>query len=334
MSQILNNLQAVLTGVPADLSTAAIMARVRAAIPLGYQLTDTSIEALSRTLAESIPHDAAMPCQTERIGTYSLLEVNQRTAAWRGHDWQLIPETPCSPQENIALDEVLSNRVATGQRPPTLRFWVWDQPAIVLGRCQSVRNEVDSDAAAEAGFAIARRMSGGGAMIVTPTGTITYSLYLPESLLAGLSIRQSYEICDAWAVQALRSLGVDAHYVPVNDIACGQGKIAGAAQARRNGVVLHHTTLAYDINTEGMARLLRLGKDKPNPRGVPSAAKVVWPIRRQSDHTRDSVVHAMIQQFQASYGLNFDTVTAEEWSEVCSLVESRYGTHDWLYSFA
>ena len=66
--------------------------------------------------------------------------------------------------------------------------------------------------------------------------------------MAGLTIRQSYEVCEAWVVRGLRQLGVDAHHVPINDIACSEGKIGGAAQARRKGVVLHHTTIAYDMD--------------------------------------------------------------------------------------
>ena len=114
--------------------------------------------------------------------------------------------------------------------------------APVIGRCQSVANEVDAAAAAAMGVQVVRRLTGGGAMFLQPHGAITYSLYLPESAVTGLSIRQSYEVCEAWVVRGLRSLGVDAHHVPINDIACSEGKIGGGAGTalvaeRRGGVV-------------------------------------------------------------------------------------------------
>src|SRR5205823_7419916 len=57
--------------------------------------------------------------------------------------WRLIPPDARSPHLHMALDEVLLNRVIRGRRPPTLRFWRWTEPALVLGSHQSVSNEVD-----------------------------------------------------------------------------------------------------------------------------------------------------------------------------------------------
>src|SRR5688572_25696717 len=61
---------------------------------------------------------------------------------WRGYDWRLIPAVPQRPLINMALDEVLTLRVGRGLRPPTLRIWGWANRCVVLGRFQSVKNEV------------------------------------------------------------------------------------------------------------------------------------------------------------------------------------------------
>src|SRR5262249_9819339 len=166
-------------------------------------------------------------------------------------------------------------QVAAGLRPPTLRFWGWASQAVVIGRFQSVRNEVDLEAAGEMGVEVVRRMSGGGAMFVQPGRTITYSLYLPPALVDGLSIRDSYELCDRWVVEAFRALGVNAWYIPLNDITSPEGKIGGAAQARRPNVILHHTTIAYEMSSAEMMRVLRLGRERISNKGTPSAAKQV-----------------------------------------------------------
>ena len=63
--------------------------------------------------------------------------------AWKALDWQLIPENRLRPVMNMALDEVLMEQVGSGARKPTLRIWGWSSPCVVLGRFQSVRNEVD-----------------------------------------------------------------------------------------------------------------------------------------------------------------------------------------------
>src|SRR5690625_7993019 len=89
----------------------------------------------------------------------------------------------------MALDEVLLNRVAAGERQPTLRIWEWASASVVLGRFQSVRNEVDREATERYGVTVVRRITGGGAMFNEPHNTITYSLYTPEALVKGMSFR-------------------------------------------------------------------------------------------------------------------------------------------------
>ena len=66
----------------------------------------------------------------------------------------------------MALDQVLSEEVGAGRRKPTLRIWEWNEPGVVIGSFQSVKNEVDLDNAAKYGFQVVRRISGGGAMFM------------------------------------------------------------------------------------------------------------------------------------------------------------------------
>src|SRR5467141_2296808 len=193
-------------------------------------------------------------------------------------DWDLIPYTPHSAHMHMAVDEVLLQRVIADERRPTVRLWEWVEPALVIGSHQSVVNEVDTIAARTLGFTITRRSSGGGTMVCEPDRTITYSLYLPATAVAGLSFRQSYAALDAWAVRSFIALGVPASYREINDIISPRGKIAGAAQARRRGFVLHHTTIAHAMERTLLPRLIRLGRDRLSERGVRSAEKVVSPL--------------------------------------------------------
>src|SRR5580765_3495295 len=193
-------------------------------------------------------------------------------------EWDVIPPSPHPAHMHMALDEVLLERVIAGDRRPTLRIWEWIEPALVIGSHQSVANEVDIDAARRLGFTVTRRMSGGGTMLCEPDRTITYSMYLPGEAVEGLSFRQSYAALDAWAVRAFNALGVPASYREINDIISPRGKIAGAAQARRRGFVLHHTTIAHSMDVGLVPRLIRIGRDRVSERGVRSADKAVSPL--------------------------------------------------------
>ncbi len=324
-----------LTGAPADLDVPALAARVRAAVPFGVELVGTSPEAVAVAVRRAVTGDGELDDAPppERIGSLTTDEIDRLTADWRHLPWRLIPERPLPPALNVALDEVLTDRVARGERPPTLRFWRWSGQAVIIGRCQSVANEVDTAAAAELGVQVVRRLTGGGAMFLQPHGAITYSLYLPESALAGLSIRRSYEVCEAWVVRGLRRLGVDAHHVPINDIACSEGKIGGAAQARRRGVVLHHTTMAYDMDPGEMVRVLRIGREKLRDKATSSAAKRVSPLVRQTGLPREEIVRHLFETFRAAFGGEPDELTAEELAHAEQLVAEKYGHPGWTFEF-
>ena len=267
------------------------------------------------------------------IGSFTHADVERLTAHWKDVPWRLLPEQDLTPVLHVAVDEVLTERIAQQQSPPTLRFWRWSSPAVIIGRCQSIANEVDLVAAKKMGIEIVRRMTGGGAMFVQPHGAITYSLILPEVLLEGLSLRQSYEVCDAWVVTGLRELGIDCHYVPINDIACAAGKIGGAAQARRRGVVLHHTTLAYAMESAEMLSVLRLGREKLKDKGVASAAKVVAPLNRQTSTPRAAIAEHLLNAFQVRYGGTVGELTPAEHNEAQVLVDTKYGNPTWTNEF-
>lgn len=251
---------------------------------------------------------------------------------WREYDWRIIPGVPRAPLLNMALDEVLTHRVGRGDRRPTIRIWGWDRACVVLGRFQSVRNEVDEAAAATDNVEIVRRVSGGGAMFIEPEGAITYSIYAPEAIARGMNFPESYAFFDGWVVAALRELGVEAWYEPLNDITSTGGKIGGAAQARRGGAVLHHTTMAYQMNVPRMLNVLRIGKEKLSDKGVQSADKRVGPLRQQTELPRDVIIHHLIGSFGDRYGLTEDTVTPKELAEANQLIETQFGTDGWKYS--
>lgn len=250
---------------------------------------------------------------------------------WRALDWKLIPGTPTPPLLNMALDEVLAERVGRGERSPTLRVWGWSRPCIVLGRFQSVRNEVDEEAAERNDVQIVRRISGGGAMFIEPEGAITWSIYAPQDLVQGMTFAQSYAHFDSWVVAALRDLGLDAWYEPLNDITSSGGKIGGAAQSRRSGAVLHHTTMAYDMNIPLMTQILRIGREKLSDKGVKSADRRVGPLRQQTSLPRQTIIDHLVNHFAEHFGLQQDSLRPEEIAEAETRVKDRFGTPAWIH---
>lgn len=306
-------------------------ARLNAALPWEVELLGTSTQALAVALCRALGEAVELePLQPDNHAPLNDQALSEKLASWSSMEWHLLPEVALSPAMNVALDEVLCLEVAHGHRPATLRFWRWSEQAVILGRCQSVLNEVDVDAAQALGIRIVRRMTGGGAMFLQPHGAITYSLYLPESLVKGIPLRQSYQVCESWVIDGLRQLGVDAYHAPLNDIACSMGKIGGAAQARRQNVVLHHTTMAYDMDPGDMVRVLRIGKEKLSDKpAIASAAKRVSPLVRQTGLSREAIVSSLFEHFRQRFGGSVESLHADELHQAEQLVASKYGNDEW-----
>ncbi|WP_314428352.1 lipoyl protein ligase domain-containing protein [uncultured Microbacterium sp.] len=306
----LADIDAAVTGLPVESDATAIAAAVRGALPEGAQLLGFTPEAVGTAVRRALV----------------------TAPGWGDFDWEIVHDAAVSPRMNLALDEVLTSRVGEGRRRPTLRIWEWDQSAVVIGSFQSYRNEVDPEGAQRHGFDVVRRISGGGAMLMAAGQIITYSLYVPASLVQGMTFADSYAFLDDWVLQALRSLGIDAIYQPLNDIASSSGKIGGAAQKRlANGGVLHHATLSYDIDGQTMTEVLRIGREKLSDKGTTSAAKRVDPLRSQTGLSRAEIIERFIDTFRALTSAEDGTVTADEYADAEALVESKFATDAWLH---
>jgi len=305
----LEAIDAALTGLPASSSARDLADAVRRALPDDAVLLGFSPEAVATTVRRALAS----------------------AAAFADYDWEVVHGDAYDPNLQLALDEVLTQEVGAGRRGPTLRIWEWSAPAVVIGSFQSLRNEVDLDAAGRHGMEVVRRISGGGAMFIEPGSAVTYSLYAPADLVQGLSFADSYAFLDEWVLTALRSLGIDAVYRPLNDIASSAGKIGGAAQKRiGSGAVLHHVTMSYDMDGERMVEVLRIGREKLSDKGTTSAVKRVDPLRSQTGLSRAEVIERMIATFEELYPSHRGDVTAAELDAARELVASKFATPEWL----
>ncbi|PJJ70771.1 lipoate-protein ligase A [Diaminobutyricimonas aerilata] len=297
-------------GLAADSDAKTIADAVRRSLPEGAQLLGFSPEAVATTVRRALA----------------------RASSWTDYDWQLVHGAAYPPVLQMALDQVLAEEVGAGRRQPTLRIWEWEQPGVVIGSFQSVKNEVDLDNAAKYGMDVVRRVSGGGAMFMEAGSVITYSIYAPSELVQGMSFADSYAFLDEWVIVALKSLGIDAFYQPLNDITSAKGKIGGAAQKRLgSGAVLHHVTMSYDMNGERMTEVLRIGREKLSDKGTTSAAKRVDPLRSQTGLPRAEIIQKMIGTFRGLYGATDGDITPEELARAEQLVREKFATPEWLY---
>ena len=304
----LERINGALTGQPIGATVAQLPRAVESALDDSVTLVGFSPESIAIAVRRALGH----------------------ATSWRDHTFEILHEGPQPPAVHVALDQVLAEELAAGRRGPTLRFWEWVEPAVVIGSFQSLGNEVDADGAARHGITVVRRISGGGAMFMEAGNCITFSLVVPASLVDGLTFEQSYAFLDDWVLGALADVGVTAFYAGLNDIASPAGKIAGAAQKRlAGGAVLHHVTMAYDIDADKMLEVLRIGREKLSDKGTASANKRVDPVRSQTGISREEVIEAFVRHFRSRYHAVDGVLTTAERARAEELVATKFGTPEW-----
>lgn len=243
--------------------------------------------------------------------------------------FRLIPFQNFDAFTNMALDEAIMEAIRAGESLPTIRFYGWDPAAISIGYFQGLRQEVDLEACARAGVHVVRRVTGGGAVYHDTAGEVTYSLLAPVELFPA-SILDSYRlICDD-VIDALRRLELPAEFQPINYIAVEGRKISGNAQTRRNGILLQHGTILYQVDVEKMFSLLTVSQEKTADKLVRSVKKRVTSISEHRDLPRSAVIAALEEAFSRNREIERGEYTIKEAARARELAEQKYASPEWV----
>ena len=95
--------------------------------------------------------------------------------------------------------------------------------------------------------------------------------------------------------------------------------------------MLHHVTMAYQMNSDLLGQVLRIGKEKLSDKGITSAAKRVGPLRQQTDLPRQEIIDHLTTVFRDEHGLTEGALLPEEIAEAEQLIKSRFGTKEWVH---
>ncbi|MGA3021026.1 MAG: lipoate--protein ligase family protein, partial [Candidatus Micrarchaeales archaeon] len=175
--------------------------------------------------------------------------------------WRIIPLEIHDAYLNMSIDEALLESIRDGKSDPTIRFYRWQPSAVSIGTFQSMEKEVNLERCKELGVDYIRRITGGGAVYHDFSGEITYTILGPLSYFPQ-GIRESYKfICD-WVISGLRLIGIEAAFVPINDIVIEGKKISGNAQTRKQGILLQHGTVLYNTDVRKMFSVLKVSTEK------------------------------------------------------------------------
>jgi lipoate-protein ligase A len=220
-------------------------------------------------------------------------------------------------------EEEKLQRYSSPSTAAVLRIYGWKPPAVSIGYFQSMDLEVDVHECRKRGIDLVRRITGGGA--VYHEAELTYS-FLTNTFSS--DIMQSYiSICNP-VVEAIRKLGFDARFAPLNDIVIGNGvKVSGNAQTRRMNVLLQHGTILLDVNVERMFSILKVPSEKMKDKLIDDVKKRVSGINRSFHEVAQVLKRSFSEAFDAE--LHSDKLTVEEYSKVYSFIKEKYSSESW-----
>lgn len=236
---------------------------------------------------------------------------------------------------NMATDEALTKARGEDKAPDTLRFYMWKPSAVTLGYFQSVEDEVDLDALKRYGIDLNRRISGGGAVLNSAEGEITYSIVMDENdPRISSDPTESYRYLCHGIIEGLAELGIKADFKPINDIIVGSKKVSGNAQIRRYGAVLHHGTILVDFDPKQMFSVLKISDVKISDKLIQQAEERVTSIRKVAGRNVgfDEVRTAMEKGFAKALGVELVRGELSPYErELVVGFREKYASREWRF---
>lgn len=244
----------------------------------------------------------------------------------------LLVRNDCTdPFRNMATEEVLLRRL----REPAVMLWR-NEPAVIIGKNQDARAEVDFAFAKAHGIRVVRRLTGGGA-VFHDLGNVNYTFIVPD----GTTL--SFSSFAAPILDALGSLGIVAAASGRNDLVADCGgemrKFSGTAACvyrRQDGSTarMHHGTLLFSADFSALAGVLTPDRDKLASKGIASTRARVVNLQTllSGDPPMDvTAFQAMLETHFLRLGAVGRDLSAEEHAEIDALTREKYETDAWLF---
>lgn len=249
--------------------------------------------------------------------------------------WRYLIDDDVAAAAGLAGDEaamLFYGRGETPLHPATLRLYTYRSHCALVGRYQSLEDEVDLAYCSNNDVEVGRRPTGGGAIIMgrAQLGVALTARADPEETPRQALIRYAGGV-----VAGLRALGVEASFRSKNDLEVGGRKIAGLGlYLDPRGAVLFHASVLVDLDVGLMLRILRIPGAKVSDKAVSRIEDRVTTLSRElaSSLTAADIRAPFGEAMAEGLGARLEQGTLElrETERRDSLESRRYGAKEWV----
>ena len=237
-----------------------------------------------------------------------------------------IVNTSNDPAYNIALEAYAFRELVNEDE----LFILWiNRPAIIVGKHQNTIQEINKEYTDAHGIKVVRRLSGGGA-VYHDLNNLNYTIISNKADEGAFDFKTFSQP----VIATLADLGVKAEFTGRNDLEIDGQKFCGNAQYVRNGRIMHHGCLMFDVDTSVLADALKVSKDKIESKGIKSVRSRVTNIKDHlpnQDMTVQDFVAALKKYMSEKYEMTDFVATEEDEAAILAIQEEKNNSWDWVY---
>ena len=249
--------------------------------------------------------------------------------------WRYIKNNDVTASAGLAADEVLANRVGTGASLPTLRLYTY-QPCALVGRFQSIENELNLDYCTKTGIPVNRRPTGGGAIIMGQDQLGVALVISGKSDETYAHVRERMAQFSRGMITGLTSLGIPIEFRRKNDLEVNGKKIAGLGLYKTaTGGLLFHASLLVGLDVPFMLNVLNIPFEKISDKEISTVSERTTTVRLETntdlniDEVREIILNGYREAFQVKIR-NGDYMVSEL-EEIHQLEKTKYQNNDWIF---
>ena len=249
--------------------------------------------------------------------------------------WRYIENNHVTASAGLAADEVLANRVGAGISQPILRLYTY-HPCALVGRFQTMENELNLEYCAQNKIPVNRRPTGGGAIIMGKN-QLGVALAIPgKTDESYASVRQRMAQFSQGIISGLSTLGIEVEFRRKNDLEVNGKKIAGLGLHKTaTGGFLFHASLLVDLDVSYMLDVLRTPFEKISDKEIATVAERTTTVQREYKKplTLNNVRVFILNGYKNAFDANIELsdFSNEEIDEIRQLEKDKYMDSDWIF---
>ncbi len=249
--------------------------------------------------------------------------------------WRYLEDDAVGAADGLATDEALMLPYGRGKpaaHEATLRLYTYRPHCALVGRYQSLEDEVDVDFCRDNDIQVGRRPTGGGAIIMGPgqLGVAITARPRPDE-----APRQALKRYAAGVIAGLGELGIKTHFRSKNDLEVDGRKIAGLGlYLDPEGAILFHASVLVDLDIALMLRALRIPGAKISDKAIARVESRVTTVSRELRvHRTAAEARAVFEAaFARTFAADLETakLTSPEIDRREELTAGRYDNEEWI----